>query len=173
MMRKCWKTSRKETSSLSKGMPIHVLMSMRMMYPRRRRTKSPCFSVILPAGIPCRVCFSQKTSVTLLNDRTGEVYVRPRYEPGLLGDRVAAGFIDIRRAEANIGHVDDRRGRELVAGVEIEGGPGGALESAAGASPAVQTQDAGSQLDGTVVVESQAQLGTASARRLDKGGAGI
>src|SRR5436305_13096674 len=67
MMRKCWKTSRKETSSLSKGMPIHDLMSMRAMYPRRRRTKSPCFSVILPAGIPCRVCFSQRTFVTLLS----------------------------------------------------------------------------------------------------------
>lgn len=67
MMRRCWKTSRKETSSLSKGLPIYDPMSMRSMGPRRRRTKSLCFSVILAAGIPCQVCFSQRTSVNLLS----------------------------------------------------------------------------------------------------------
>jgi hypothetical protein len=65
-MRRCWKTSRKETSSLTKGVPIYDPVSMQPMSPRCRRAKSPCFSVILPAGVPQHVCSGQRTSVTLL-----------------------------------------------------------------------------------------------------------
>src|SRR5436190_23189598 len=108
MMRRCWKTSRKRGSSLNKGMPIYDLMSMRTMYPRPRRTKSPCFSVILPAGIPCRVCFSQRTSVTLLSPAGKEV-------GSVVGDDHAVVFHRLR---------DDLRlgieRRDIDAGLETE-----------------------------------------------------